>query len=61
MKAVKKALGFKVPPERKKVIYMPLKDLNFDAKTQVKEKLDKLKKGAKNCDALLVGVNVGPF
>lgn len=58
IRSVKSALGIKVKPIPKKVIYLPISKLNFEAKTKLAEKLDKLKKNT--ADALLVGINVGP-
>lgn len=58
MRAIKKTLGFKVAPISKKVVYVPLKTLNYEEKDSLKEKLDKLSK--KKTDAILVGISVGP-
>ena len=60
MLKLKKALGMKVPPVPKQVIYVSVKDVNFDAKNKLVKKLDLLKKKNKKCDAILVGINVGP-
>ena len=56
--AVKKALGMKVPPTPKKVIYIPIKKLSYASKTKLKQQLEKLNKS--NADALLVGISVNP-
>ena len=59
MQAIKKSLGFKVKPVPKKVIYVPVTNLNFENKDKLEQKLETIKKKDKVADALLVGINVG--
>ena len=59
IRTVKKTLGFRVAPDLKKVVYLQIKDLNFEAKDKLKDTLEKLKLKDKSTDALLVGINVG--
>ena len=60
MQAIKKSLGFKVKPVAKRVIYIPITELNFEKKEKLEQKLETIKKKDKVADALLVGINVGP-
>lgn len=39
MQAIKKSLGFKVKPVPKKVIYVPVTNLNFENKDKLEQKL----------------------
>ncbi len=60
IRSAKKSLGLKVAPELKKVVYLQIKDLNYEAKDKLKDTLDTIKASDKSADALLIGINVGP-
>ena len=53
-------LGMKVAPIPKKVVYLPVKSINAEQLTKLKQKLKLIKKESKLVDAFLVGLSVGP-